>query len=49
MAATTGGPSPWNGKSLKEIHANMAITTAHMDKYVALFKEAAIKAGRNPT
>lgn len=40
-----GGPSPWSGRTLPEIHASMGITEDIMQLYATLFGEAAVEAG----
>jgi truncated hemoglobin YjbI len=49
LSASMGGPSPWTGRSLEVIHKNMGINDEQMNRYVDLFKQAAMKAGRNNT
>jgi hemoglobin len=48
LSASFGGPAPWSGRSLKDIHENIKITTEMMDKYVELFKQAALDSGMPP-
>ena len=40
-----GGPSPWSGRTLPEIHASMGITEEIMELYARLFSESAAEAG----
>jgi truncated hemoglobin YjbI len=41
-----GGPSPWSGRSIKEIHEGLEITSGQMDRYCELFRSSAIEVGR---
>jgi truncated hemoglobin YjbI len=41
-----GGPSPWSGRSVKEIHEGLEITSGQMDRYCELFRASAIEVGR---
>jgi hemoglobin len=48
IEAAVGGPSPWTGRSLTEIHAGMQITEPAMERYANLFQEAALETGKTP-
>jgi hemoglobin len=41
-----GGPSPWSGRTLKEIHEGLEITSAQMDRYCELFHASAMEGGK---
>ena len=48
LSAAVGGPTPWSGRSLVEVHTGMNISEDAFNKYATLFEEAAIESGKTP-
>ena len=48
LSGAVGGPVPWTGRNLVEIHTGMNIPAAAFDKYATLFQEAAVESGKTP-
>jgi|SRR4051812_7006750 hemoglobin len=45
ISAATGGPYPYSGKTLREIHAEMRITDQEFDAITANFRRALVENG----
>jgi hemoglobin len=45
LTSIFGGPTPWSGRGIKEIHDGIGIDKTMMDRYVELFRAAAIDSG----
>ena len=48
ISAATGGPYPYSGKPLREIHADMRITDREFDAITADFRQALEENGVSP-
>lgn len=48
ISQASGGPFPYTGKSMKEVHQGMAITNAQFDASIADLKKALVKNGVQP-
>ena len=48
FSAACGGPEPWTGRTLKQIHKGMGITQEVMNKYADYFEQAGVESGKTP-
>lgn len=48
-ASAIGGPSPWTGRSMKEIHAHVGIQEATWTRFMEIIRRTTLGMGKSPT